>query len=528
MGPLSLDQFTSGSGLLYAIVVALAIVGLVIRGLSKDPIVRRRALLVVGLLLIFVILRVALAEIPARVMGTILTPTGEEIRGLVVNPTFQIVSVLMLVVGMLAILLIGAMLLVDIVLVGRLKFEIPNILRDVTIMVLFFVGTMLILIYQTDLDVAGLFTTSAVLSVIIGLALQDTLGNVFSGLSLQTERSFKVGDWVRFEEMEGVITDISWRATILRTRANDRVIIPNSMISKGVVVNYSAPTRVHAVYAEIGIHYRHPPAVARKAMEEAAEQTPSILKMPRIHIRTMIFGDSAITYQVKYWIKDYADLEEIKNAFMTRVWYSFSRHGIEFPFPIRNVYMRTITEETEKAAAQELENRIFDQLREVPLFDPLTDQETRSLASRARVERYFTGEVVMHQGQPGDSLYIIDEGAVAVAVSVDGRSERLAELGPSAIIGEMALMTGAERTATVTATVPTQFVVIDRDAFRKTLLQNPQIADQISEMLSTRREQRDATLAALHEAASHGPVAERGQILARIWEFFGFRAGGQP
>ncbi len=89
-------------------------------------------------------------------------------------------------------------------------------------------------------------------------------------------------------------------------------------------------------------------------------------------------------------------------------------------------------------------------------------------------------------------------------------------------------MTGAERTATVTATVPTQFVVIDRDAFRKTLLQNPQIADQISEMLSTRREQRDATLAALHEAASHGPVVERGQILARIWEFFGFRAGAQP
>ncbi|HEU4463639.1 MAG TPA: mechanosensitive ion channel domain-containing protein, partial [Gemmatimonadota bacterium] len=213
MGPLSLDQFTSGSGLLYAIVGALAIVGLIIRGLSKDPVVRRRALLLVGLLLIFALLRVALAEISPRVMGTILTPTGEEIQGLVSNPSFQIVSVLMLVVGLLSILLIGSILFVDFLLVGRLKFEIPNILRDVTIMVLFFVGVMLILIYQTDLDVAGLFTTSAVLSVIIGLALQDTLGNVFSGLSLQTERSFKVGDWVRFGEMEGVITDISWRAT---------------------------------------------------------------------------------------------------------------------------------------------------------------------------------------------------------------------------------------------------------------------------------------------------------------------------
>jgi len=526
MSNLPLDQFFTGSGLLYATAGLLALIGLIIRGVSKDPIVRRRSLLVVGLLLIFVILRVALSEIPPQTSGSILTPTG-RIQGLVPNPGFQIVSITMLIVGLLAVLLIVAMFLVDFLLVGQLKFEIPNILRDVTIMALFFVGVMMILIYQTDLDVAGLFTTSAVLSVIIGLALQDTLGNVFSGLALQTERSFNVGDWVRFGEMEGVVTDISWRATILRTRQNDLVIIPNSLISKDVVINYSAPTRVHAILGDIGVHYRHPPAVVIRAIEEASDQTTPILKLPRVDVRTFHYGDFAITYRVKYWIKDYADLEDIQNAFMTRIWYSFSRHGIEIPFPIRNVYMRTITEETEKAAVLEAENRVFDQLREVPLFDPLTDQETRSLASRARVERYFTAEVVMHQGEAGDSLYIIDEGSVGVVVSHDGRSEKLAELGPSAIIGEMALMTGAERTATVTASMPTQFVVIDRDAFRKTLLQNPHIAEQISEMLATRREQRDATLAALHEAASHGQGVEKGQILSRIWEFFGFRAGAR-
>ncbi|MGH2393379.1 MAG: cyclic nucleotide-binding domain-containing protein, partial [Candidatus Limnocylindria bacterium] len=459
---------------------------------------------------------------------SILTPAGDQVQGLVANPSFQIVSIMMLVVGMLALLLIVSMLLVDFLIVRQFKFEIPNILRDVTIMALFFVGVMMILIYQTDLDVAGLFTTSAVLSIIIGLALQDTLGNVFSGLALQTERSFKVGDWVLFGEMEGMITDISWRATILRTRANSLVIIPNSLISKEVVVNYSAPTVVHASYAEIGVDYRHTPAAVMRAIEEAADQTPSILKMPRVDVRTWVLGENAITYRVKYWINDFPAKNRIKNAFMTRVWYAFSRHGIEIPFPIRNVYMRTITQETEKAAALEAEDRIFGQLREVPLFDPLTDQETRSLASRARVEHYFTGEVVMQQGQSGDSLYIIDEGSVGVVVSQDGRSEKLAELGPSAIIGEMALMTGAERTATVTASGPTQFVVIDRDAFRKTLLHNPHIAEQISEMLATRREQRDATLAALHEAARQGPGEVKGQILSRIWEFFGFHAGARP
>jgi len=527
MSQLPLEQFFTGPGLLYATVGLLALIGLIVRGVSKDPNVRRRALLVVGLLLIFVILRVALTEIPPRTSGWVRTPTGERVEGLILNPSFQIVGVLMLVVGLLAVLLIASLFLIDFVLVRQLDFEIPNILRDVTVMALFFVGVMMILIHRTDLDVAGLFTTSAVLSVIIGLALQDTLGNVFSGLALQTERSFSVGDWVRFADQEGVITDISWRATILRTRANDLVIIPNSLISKDVVINYSAPTRIHAILAELGVHYRHPPATVIAAIEEAADQTEHVLKLPKVDVRTLHYGDFAINYQVKYWIKDYADLEDIKNAFMTRIWYSFSRHGIEIPFPIRNVFMRTITEETEKAAVREAENRIFEQLREVPLFDPLSDEETRSLASRARMERYFTAEVVMHQGDAGDSLYIVDEGSVSVVVSHDGRSEKLAELGPSAIIGEMALMTGAERTATVTASRPTQFVVIDREAFRKTLLQNPHIAEQISEMLSTRREQRDATLAALHEAASQAPSEEKGQILSRIWEFFGFRAGAR-
>jgi hypothetical protein len=141
-------------------------------------------------------------------------------------------------------------------------------------------------------------------------------------------------------------------------------------------------------------HFGHLPAEVIEAIERP-DQTIHILKMPRVDVRTYHYGDFAITYQVKYWIKDYADVPDIQNAFFTRIWYAFSRRGIEIPFPIRSVYMRTITEETEKAAAREAENRIFEQLREVPLFDPLTDEE-RSLASR-EVERYFTG-VVAEQG----------------------------------------------------------------------------------------------------------------------------------
>jgi small-conductance mechanosensitive channel len=202
------------------------------------------------------------------------------------NLTYVVLSVTVLILGYLAALLIGTFLIVDFLLVRLLEFEIPNILRDATVFTLFFVGVLLILYRRTELDVTGLFTTAGILSIVIGLALQDTLGNVFSGLAIQTERSFNVGDWVRFGEEEGVVVDVSWRATKLRTRQNDLVIIPNTQISNDVLVNYSAPTRIHAVREDIGVHYRHPPAHVIAAIEEAADQTEAILKRPRVDVRT--------------------------------------------------------------------------------------------------------------------------------------------------------------------------------------------------------------------------------------------------
>lgn len=498
------EQLLSGSGAIYVVLVAVVLIALALVRLSSDPYTRRRALVVVGLLAVFTLIRFQLSRIPE------------------VSSAYQIVSVVMLIVGYLALLLF-TMLLVDFLLVRRFKVQIPNILRDVTVFALFFFGLLLILYYRTTLDITGLFTTSAVISIVLGLALQDTLGNVFSGLALQTERSFNVGDWVRFNELEGVITDISWRSTKLRTRANELVIIPNSVISKDHVINYSAPTRIHAVMERVGTHYRHPPADVMTAIEEAADNTPGVLRRPRVDVRTLAFGDFAIEYDVKYWIRDYADLEDIKSAFMTRVWYAFSRRGIEIPFPIRNVFMHEVTEDTRRAQEEADEERIYAHLRRIEVFGPLSDEEALDLAARARVERYFSGETVLQQGRAGDSLFIIEEGEVQVVVTHDGRRERIAQLGPGKFFGEMALLTGAVRTATVETTVPTLFFVIDRTAFRETLEANPELTERISRVLIERSKELEATHAALHEDDVSEIADEPRQVMSRIRDFFGFR-----
>ncbi len=520
-----LERLVTGSGLLYLALAALTVAALALRGVSDDPNIRRRALLVAGLLVAFAVLQIVLSGIPVRTSGFLTTPAGERVPGLVENPTWRYGSVVLLLVGLAAALMTLTLFVVDYLLVHRFHFEVPNILRDVALVAVFFTGTLVILSERTDLNPTSIFTTAGVVSVVIGLALQDTLGNVFSGLALQTERSFNVGDWVGFGDREGVVTDISWRATKLRTRANDLVIIPNSIISKDVVVNYSAPTRLHAHLAHVGAHYRHPPSDVIEAIEEAADQTPRILARPRVDVRTKSFGDSSIEYEIKYWVKDYAEIEEVADDFMTRIWYAFTRHEIEIPFPIRSVFLRERTAESDRAEAEADDEVIYRHLRQVELFDPLSDEEARALATRARVAPFFPGDTILRQGEPGDSLYIVDHGRVEVVVSQNGRTEKVAELGPSAFVGEMGLMTGAERSATVIAIEPSHCFVIDRAAFRATLERNPAIAERISEILVQRQAELEASQAALHRRAAEDPPEDKRQILARIRDFFGFGPG---
>lgn len=503
---------------LYGVLVSVVVLLLVVRRLSDDPPLRRRSALVSALLALFVLLRVWLPNIPQTVermvaRGDLLIPEN------VANPLFVSVSVASLVVALLAALLLAALVFVDVLLVRRLKADVPKILPDVAVLTLFFFGVLLILYYRTTLDITGLFTTSALITVVIGLALQDTLGNLFAGLALQSERSFRVGDWVRFGTYEGVVSDVSWRATKIRTRDNDLVVVPNTVIGKDVLLNYSAPSTVHALTSEIGCHYRHPPGEVMAVLEEAVSQIEGVLNRPSPVVRTVGYGDFAINYQVRYWIRDVASEPEVRSDVMSRIWYVFDRHGIEIPFPIRNVMVRQEGAALATASRTEFD-RIRDRLRRCDLFEPVGDEELEQLAGRVRLERYFTGETVLRQGEPGDSLYVIDEGRVEVLLRTgENETTRLGEISSGSFFGEMSMMVDEPRSATVRTTAPTRFLVVDREAFRETLQSNPAIASRLSETLALRKQEQDQARA----TGPKGPVeVEERRILDRIRQLFGF------
>jgi small-conductance mechanosensitive channel/CRP-like cAMP-binding protein len=489
----------------------------------EDVALRRRTNALAGVVAVFIILRAWLEALPRTVERLATIPaTGELTRIEVANPVFQTVSVTSLIIGFLGLLLLTTLLLVELLMVRRMRFEIPRILPDVASTTVFFFGVLFILYHGTDLDITAVFTTSAVLSVVIGLAVQDTLGNLFSGLALQTERAFQVGDWVRMGEHEGAITDVTWRSTKIRTRDNDLIVIPNSMIAKNAFLNYSAPSRAHVVSATVGCHYRHPPGDVSAALAEAASQTEGIAAGPPPRIRVLGYEDSAVKYQIRYWIDDYASHPEIRSSLMIRIWYVFARRGIEIPYPMRNVFTREMTGAARDDVEQGDARRVVSRLRRCDLFESLGDEELGALAKGVRAKLFFSGETVLHEGDEGDSLYVIDEGRVEVLVQRDGRQDRVAELAPPSFFGEMSLMTGEPRSGTVRALEPCRFFVVERSALEPILRQNPEVAERISRVLSQRQSELHAFAAARMTGEAEAPDDRMQQILSRVRQIFRF------
>jgi len=181
--------------------------------------------------------------------------------------------------------------------------------------------------------------TSAVFSAVVGLAFQDILVNFLSGLIISLEKPFQIGDWVMVGEKDGRIADIAWRTTKLRTRENDYIIIPNSIIAKGQIINFYRPSRLHMVKTTVGVHYDIPPLKVKQILLRAARETGGVVESPQPEVHLQEYGDFKIDYELRIWIDEYENLPEIEDALHTSIWYLFKRDKIIIPFPIRTVHL---------------------------------------------------------------------------------------------------------------------------------------------------------------------------------------------
>jgi len=358
-------------------------------------------------------------------------------------------------------------------------------------------------------------TTSAVGAVIVGFALQDTLGNAFAGLAIQTEKPFHAGQWIRVGDREGCVEEITWRATKLRTKVGTFVIVPNSVMSREPIVNYSEPVVPTLTWVEVGATYLVPPGEVKAAIFEALESAPLAMREPAPTVLLMEFGPSAIVYRARFWVADFARDEIARDQVRTNIYYVFRRRNIEIPWPIQVEYRGDLA----SARPEDEVDRFARALGAVPVFAALDEQDRRELALLSAERLYGAGELIVREGDAGASMFVVCAGRVRVTLAPDQREVATIEAG--GYFGEMSLLTGDARTATVNAVTDARLVEITADAFRRFVMGRPSVLEPVSLAVIRRREELERTRA---QQASIAQVEAPATFIARVRRFLGIPA----
>jgi small-conductance mechanosensitive channel/CRP-like cAMP-binding protein len=397
----------------------------------------------------------------------------------------------------------------------RRGFEAPTLVRNVFSIIAFTTFFLVIFTFIfPKANLGALLTTSAIFGVILGLALQDTLGNFFAGISLQADRPFQVGDVITLQGHTGVVEEITWRAVKIRTFQNHVVLVSNSTAAREPI-EVCPRENLNARLVFFNTLYTDSPAktihVVREAVREADNVSQKIT--PIVRIRNL--GDNGVDYEVKYWLIDYAKYNDTDALLRQRIWYAFRRAKLNFAYPTRTLLIERPSKPGLRAGA---ESAIVERLGAVDIFAPLSADETAMLAQASTSHIFAPGETVIRGGDPGSSMFVVHNGRVNVQIVDNDRARTVATLSEGAFFGEMALFTGEPRTASVVAVEETEVLEIGHAAMKRVFDNNPDLVESLSHIIAERRQGLAATA-----ELSGSQSDESAGILSSIKRFFGMK-----
>ncbi|MBE2216204.1 MAG: mechanosensitive ion channel [Opitutaceae bacterium] len=396
---------------------------------------------------------------------------------------------------------------------GKPVARAPRLLSDTTTLVFF--GAMLLIVLQFvyGQEVPGLLAGSGVAAIVLGLAMQDLLSNTIAGLALFIEKPFKTGDWLKIGDDEAKVVEVTWRSVRLITDDDVFLDVPNSKVVQESIVNFHQPDPKHSVKVEIGLHYDVPPVRAISLLREAALAAPHACKDPLPSVWLKSLGDSAVIYEIEVWIEDHAHFKQVTSDVRTNCWYAARRAGMEIPYPQLTVHRgRTLdTSAVARAAANAA-------LAGHPVFGFLSQDQIGQIVARSPAVLFAPSERLTLQGEPGGSMFVLTAGRVEVVLEKEGTCRTMAALGPGACVGEMSVLTGAPRTATVVAQTEVEAIEIGKPAFAELIQGNPEVVNRLSALLAERQLANEQASGAADSATSIEQV--RRGILGRIRSFF--------
>ena len=406
----------------------------------------------------------------------------------------------------------------------------PRLVLDIGRALAFIVVILLTLNLVLGVQLNSIVISSSILTVVIGLALQDLLKNVIAGITLQTERPFEIGHWVEVNRQIGRVVEMSWRATRVITVDGNYIIFPNANLAQAELINYTLGSPIQAMHVQIGLGYSHPPNLVKQVLIEAALASSDVCREPAPSIKLIQYGDYSVTYDVKFWLYNYDKYPEKRDAVMTSAWYHLHRAGIKLPFPIREVYMHQVDPLSEADQHHLQIEQVVRALRQIDLLAVLENAELHALAEHVGTRLYGRGEVLARQGEAGDTFFIIRSGRVRIDVD-DMLGDNLTavtvnHLGPGDFFGEMALLTGATRGATVTAEEDTEILLVARQDLAPLLQANPELPERLGTVLARRQEMNQAALATRQSSDTSAEMLNRPSLVGRIRQLFGLN--GRP
>lgn len=371
-------------------------------------------------------------------------------------------------------------------------------------------------------DLASLMTGSAIVTAAVAFSMQDTLGNVLGGVLLQLDDSIREGDWVRVDDFAGRVAQVRWRHTTLETPNGERVVLPNAWLLKNrfAVAGSAGAAAMLRRWVRLTVDLGTAPGDVCRVLAEAVThaEIPNVEPRPACDVVLMEIGPRSATYAIRYWLRDPWHGDATDSAVRIHAIAALARNGMKLGAPYQEQFEIRDDEEQRRAVERADHERRVRALAAVDLFAPLSDAEHEALAPHLRYAPFVAGDVMTRQGAVAHWLYLVVAGQAQVHVDGPDGHTRVGELGPGTVFGEMGMLTGAPRRATVTARTDVICYRLDKEGFESIVRGRPDIAEAMARVLAERNQRTEGLLAQAHDAAGDMRHAD---ILEKVRRFFG-------
>jgi small-conductance mechanosensitive channel/CRP-like cAMP-binding protein len=389
-----------------------------------------------------------------------------------------------------------------------------RLLQDLIVGIIYLSAGLSVVAYVFSAPVGTLIATSGVFAIILGLALQSTLADVFSGIALNLSKAYEVGDWIVLSDgFEGRVVETNWRATHLLNASNDLVVLPNSGLAKAQLTNLSSPNRSHGVKLRIRVAPTRAPSTISDVMQTVLLSSNSILPMPPPTVEIKSLDAQAIEFELSFRVRDFAASSTAKHEVYDLIYRHAKAAGLMLASSGAASAAPLVPPVAAAATPRPTTLRLLDA---VPLFASLTEEEKAALAETLTYKVFRKGDVLVEQGAKLSSLMVIRNGVLVVSRHEHGHDTELSRLAPGDYFGEDGLFTGAGEMGTIRALTSVALYEVGQAALAKLMHDRPSIADEISVTLSRRAK----TGAAPGGEAQTAAKSSATRLLARIRQLF--------